>query len=87
MLQGSVLTKLDGQEQSLELSNFSERFALPRFINERQMRIEWEDPLTFETGFELERRIGDGTFELVATVPADTVSYVDRFDFIDREIY
>lgn len=51
-----------------------------------QLTVSWEDRSTTETGFEVQRTTDGVTFVRVATVPANTTSYVDT-DVVEGRSY
>ena len=46
-------------------------------VNGPQVALTWTDNATNETGMVLERSVGAGAFAVLATLPANTVSYTD----------
>src|SRR5262249_33556192 len=47
-------------------------------IAPRQIDLAWTDNANNEDGYKIFRRTGDGTFDLIATLPPDTETYRDR---------
>jgi len=43
-----------------------------------QIRLNWEDNLSNESGYKVQRKTDQGDFVDIATLPADTVSYTDN---------
>ena len=45
--------------------------------NQKYMSLSWTDRSTNETGFKIERKVGTGNFQWLATVPTNTINYTD----------
>ena len=43
-----------------------------------QVRLSWTDNSDDETGFEIERKIGTGSFVVIGTVGANVTTFIDR---------
>lgn len=46
-------------------------------IDDRSLRLYWEDNCTFETGYRIERKVSGENFEEIATLNANSTSYAD----------
>jgi FtsP/CotA-like multicopper oxidase with cupredoxin domain len=46
-------------------------------LSASQVNLDWTDNASNETGFVIERSVNGGAFALLATLPADTVTYID----------
>jgi outer membrane protein assembly factor BamB len=51
--------------------------ALALKASRATLTLQWQDQSNNETAFEVERATGDGSFQRIATLPADTRSHVD----------
>ena len=47
-------------------------------ISDSQVKLEWQDNCTFETGFRIERKADAGTFQQIAEVNANITSFTDN---------
>lgn len=47
-------------------------------VSPSQINLSWEDKATTETGFKVERRIGNGSYSRVATLDANITSFTDK---------
>jgi WD40 repeat protein len=58
---------------------FQIRDVQAKIIDDRQMALSWKFDIHFESGFEIERRVGSGTFEKIAAVPQNSEAFTDEF--------
>ncbi len=73
---GMTLSKFNTRAVSITL--FKPDFLRFEFVNEQQIKVSWQDAIPFETGFELERQIGDSAFTKIVSLPANAVEYLDH---------
>jgi WD40 repeat protein len=82
---GLTLSRLNTRAVSITL--FKPNLLLFDFVNEQQIKVSWQDVIPFETGFELERQVGDSAFTKIVSLPANTVEYSDHLALINNANY
>lgn len=86
-----TMSTIQYQKRSLFpiLSAPSAPFSIfPDEVSDTEVQLAWFDGSAYETGFELERRVGvDGAWTPIATLPANTESYTDTTVTADTTYY
>jgi len=56
-------------------------------VSTSQIDLTWKDNSNNETGFKIERKVGDGPFQEIATVPANSSTYADKSNIQVKSVY
>ena len=77
-----AFTDLNNSDYSVEISaetifpEPSNLTAIP--ISDSDVKLDWRDNCTFESGFQIERKTGTGSFQQIAEVSANVKTYTDE---------